>query len=128
MTTVAGPFRPATPVIECAQRAPRTKLAPILCPQGGDRCLTYPQSKDEHFWVRGQRHTFEPLHPLAVQPFPGRPPNFVHTSETKGREALHVSENESGPAQPDRQRFPHAKGSVAPAPVSYTHLTLPTKA
>jgi len=62
-----------------------------------------------------QRHTFKPLHPLAVQPFPGRPPNFVHTSETKGREALHVSENESGPAQPGRQRFPHNKGSVAPA-------------
>ena len=71
-----------------------------------------------------QRHTFNSLRPLAVQPFPGRPPNFVHTSETKGREALHVSENESGPAQPDRQRFPHDKGSVAPALQALARLVL----
>ena len=76
------------------------------------------------FWIHRQRHTFNSLRPLAVQPLPGRPPNFVHTSETKGREALHVSENESGPAQPDRQRFPSNKGSVAPALLAVARLVL----
>ena len=68
--------------------------------------------------------TFEPLRPLAVQPFPGRPPNFVNASEAKPGEAPHVSENESGPAQPDRPRFPTHKGSVAPALRAAARLVL----
>ena len=35
-----------------------------------------------------------------------------------------MSENESGPAQPDRQRFPHDKGSVAPALLALARLVL----
>jgi len=35
-----------------------------------------------------------------------------------------MRENESGPAQPDRQRFPIAKGSVAPALLAAVRLVL----
>jgi len=35
-----------------------------------------------------------------------------------------VSENESGPAQPDRQRLPSSKGSVAPVLRAAARLVL----
>ncbi len=35
-----------------------------------------------------------------------------------------MSENESGPAKPDRRRFPPNKGSVAPALLALARLVL----
>jgi len=72
-----------------------------------------------HGLLRWERYV-----PWAVPPSSGRPPNFVHVSEAKGGEVPHVSENESGPAKPDRQRFPHNKGSVAPALLALARLVL----
>jgi len=65
-------------------------------------------------WSGHRGPTFTSLPPCTNRLSFGRPPNFAHMCGRRERKN-DVSENESGPAPPDRQRFPRNKGSVAPA-------------